>query len=99
MNMRARMSTPQSLADPLRRFVGTEGIDVDIVVDAAAAVQIQRSRQREACTVHALFPGGWIACETARASAAALGLSPGQMGKLLNHLDIRVRRCGLGCFE
>ena len=45
-----------------------------------------------------IYAGGSIACATAFELAAKLGISQTKMGKLLDHLDVRVRHCQLGCF-
>jgi hypothetical protein len=54
---------------------------------------------RPCCTLNRLYVGGSVPCETARALASRLDLRVSQVGKLLDFLHIKVRRCGLGCFK
>ena len=46
-----------------------------------------------------IYSGGWIACETARDLAKKLAISIRQMGGLLDQLNVKIRKCSLGCFQ
>ena len=87
------------MLDSLSRFVRTTRLPLEVVAGAPGAVHVLAADEPRRCTLSRLYVGGFIACETARALALRLGLRVGQMGKLLDHLHIKVRRCGLGCFK
>ncbi|MGD0218008.1 MAG: hypothetical protein ABSC45_10945 [Desulfobaccales bacterium] len=43
-------------------------------------------------------PQGKIACAAAFRLAGELSISPEEMGKLLDELEIKIKMCQLGCF-
>ncbi|MGB7911009.1 MAG: hypothetical protein WCF59_02165 [Desulfobaccales bacterium] len=43
-------------------------------------------------------PRGKIACAAAFRLAGELSISPEEMGKLLDELEIKIKMCQLGCF-
>lgn len=55
--------------------------------------------ERRESTADTLEAGGWIRCATAWAVAARHEIALRRLGALLNALDIKVRKCSLGCFE
>jgi hypothetical protein len=86
------------------RFVKTSRLPLAVVTGAAGTAQVlapeaAAAEEPRRCTLSRLYVGGSIPCETARTLAPRLGLRLGQMGKLLDHLHIKVRHCGLGCFQ
>ena len=56
-------------------------------------------QDRKECGIGILYCGGWIACETARTLANKLEIPMTQMGSVLSYLDIKIRKCSLGCFK
>ena len=97
--MTGTLSVPGNLRAALSEFVAAEGIRVGVVpTDDNCTVQVVVANERRRCGLRKLYPGGFIACETARSMAAKLGIRTRQMGKLLDFLNIKVRNCGLGCF-
>ncbi|MGB2986407.1 MAG: hypothetical protein WBE26_11035 [Phycisphaerae bacterium] len=100
--MSATLGVPESMLEAVATFVGAEALPlnvVDVVVGSDATVQVVQSEGRRPSTPSVLQAGGWIACGTAHNIAVKLDISPRKVGKLLNHLDIKVRECELGCFE
>lgn len=98
--MTAEISVPAEMAEELAQFMAVESIDLKPVADDSAAVKVvPTGPDRQESDVQTLYVGGWISCETARALASKLTIAPGEMGKLLDHLHVKVRRCVLGCFE
>ncbi|UCG50058.1 MAG: hypothetical protein JSU94_09780 [Phycisphaerales bacterium] len=97
--MNGKMGARPSIAVRLREFLATEAIGIEMVVDRSCGLNVVPCTDRRECDLNTLYPGGWITCETARAAARNLGISFSQMGKLLDHLNIKVRRCSLGCFQ
>ena len=61
-------------------------------------VRIEEPAPGEACLPDRLFPKGWIACALALDMARNLEIPPGKMGRFLNLLEIKIRKCQLGCF-
>lgn len=82
----------------LRRFVEAEGIGIEPVTDPTCDVTIAPGDKGRCSDLTTIYAGGSIACATAFELAAKLGISQAKMGKLLDHLDVKVRHCQLGCF-
>ncbi len=97
--MTGSLCVPRDIQERLLDFLNEEGIDLDIVDGADCTVQVVNTDERRRCGLRRLYPGGFIACETARGAAVKLGIRTRQMGKLLDFLNIKVRNCALGCFK
>ena len=97
--MKKRIYVEISLKDKLYEFFNKENIDIEIVTNLPCDIKVIQSEERVECDLETIYSGGWIACETARSVAKKMGISLSQMGNLLNHLDVKIRRCTLGCFK
>lgn len=97
--MSATLRVPESLAERVRSFVANEGLSLEVVTDADGVVAVVESGHGHESTATTIHAGGWIACQTAFHVAGKLGIPTLHVGKLLNHLDVRIRACQLGCFE
>jgi len=88
------LGVPETLRAALSEFVAAEGIRLAVVpTDDDCTVQVVAANERHRCGLRRLYPGGFIACETARSMAVKLGIRTRQMGKLLDFLNIKVRNC------
>lgn len=96
--MQATLGVPETMLKPVSAFVAAEALPFQIVTDAGCTVQVVPAEEGRQSSVSALQAGGWIACSTAFEMAGRLGVQTRDLGKLLNHLDIKVRACQLGCF-
>jgi hypothetical protein len=97
--MQATLSVPESMADSVRTFIEHEKLPLDVVTTEGGTVQVVESAEGEPSTLTVLKAGGAIACPLARRMAPRLGIRIRDMGKLINHLNIRIRACELGCFK
>ncbi|MHC4122562.1 MAG: hypothetical protein ACYSSI_03235 [Planctomycetota bacterium] len=97
--MKKRICIEASMADKLEEFLKAEEIKIEVLTQGDCDVRIFPCEARKESDLNTIYSHGWIGCETARALAAKLGVPVGQMGKLLNYLDVKIRKCGLGCFE
>ncbi len=97
--MKKRVCVEISIADKLREFLDREKIDIDIVTDQPCDIKVIQCDDRRESDLDAIYSGGWITCEMARSLAKRTEISLDQMGKLLNQLDVKIRRCSLGCFK
>jgi len=97
--IKKRICVEVSTAEQLREFIGAEGIKLEVITDGCCDVTVVRCDGRRESDLSTVYSGGWIECETARALAKKLQITVGQTGKLLNYLDVKIRRCGLGCFQ
>jgi hypothetical protein len=88
-----------SIAEQLQEFLDSEKIDVELVIGQKADIEVTKCDERKESNFEIIYSGGWITCEMARSLAKKMNISIGQMGKLLNRLDVKIRRCSLGCFE
>ena len=92
------ISAPEELRETLASFLSNEGIALEVVA-ADGDARIESASERTMCESSILYPGGWIRCPEALALAARLNIVSGDVGKLLDRLDIKVRECNLGCFK
>lgn len=97
--MRAALSVPEPLLASVRQLVAGEEIALDVVCGGQCAVRVEQGNERLESDLTTLHAGGWITCPAAQAVASKLQISNGAMGKILNLLQIKIRRCDLGCFE
>lgn len=97
--MKKQVYVEVALKDKLMEFVNNENIDVEIVSDKPCDVKVMHSEERAECDLDTIYSGGWIACEMARRLAKKMEISLSQMGNLLNLLNVKIRRCSLGCFK
>ena len=97
--MKKQISAEPSIARKLQEFLDNETIDLEIVTGLPGDIEIAKSNNRKESNLTTIYSGGWITCETARSLAKKINISLNQMGKLLNNLDVKIRRCSLGCFK
>jgi hypothetical protein len=111
--MKGKLGVPESMRESLSSFVKSEGIMIEIAPEAledlaadehsagapgAVTVRQAPDGERPKSDLRVLHAGGWIPCEVALAMAERLSVSPQDMGKLCDHLKVKVRDCNLGCF-
>jgi hypothetical protein len=97
--MKKRIYVENSLKEKFDIFVNSENIDIEIVSGPVCDLKIIRCDERMESDLETIYSGGWIACEMARGMAKKMGFSLSQMGNLLNQLDVKIRKCSLGCFK
>lgn len=97
--MQAMLGVPESMLNSLGAFVEAEGLPFNAVTSGDYAVRIVDAEKGTQSTSSVLMAGGSITCGLARDMAVGLGVKTRDLGKLLNHLDIKIRACELGCFE
>ena len=96
--MSARLLVSPGRVESLQKFFSEKVIDVELVTDGEAAVTLQESAERQQCSDNDMFHGGWVTCETAWTLADKLSVNKLNFGATLDHLDIKMRNCQLGCF-
>jgi len=94
------IAVPPVLEAGVRVFLSEAGVALSVVPEAEALVRVLAPvegprRDADASTLPA---GGAIRCPVALAMASRLGIATKDMGRLLDHLGIKVRGCQLGCF-
>jgi hypothetical protein len=88
----------ESISAGLVELVRDKAIGLEIVT-ADADLRIEDSgTERLESDMDVLYSGGWVSCAVARDLAGKLEISLAQMGDMLDHLNVKVRQCGLGCF-
>ena len=98
--MTTEIGVPAELAEAFGQFLSAESIDLAAVTEGSPVVQIVKSGpDRQDSKVDTLYAGGRVSCEVGRAMAKRLGIDPINIGKLANHLDIKIHGCVLGCFR
>lgn len=92
---------PEALFASTQAFIAEAGIPLAIAIEAptggAVVTVVQGSRGQES-EAGQLVAGGRITCALALGLAGRLGLPAAQVGSLLNHLEVKVFSCSLGCF-
>ena len=97
--MKKQIYVEISIAEHLREFFDREKIDIEIVTDQPCDIEFTKCDEPRESNLGIIYSGGWITCEMARSLAKKMNISLGQMGKLLNHMDVKIRHCSLGCFK
>lgn len=84
----------------IMRFFEEASISVDWVDSQDKAdVVIDFPEGKVECEPGTLHCGGRISCPDAFVNSGMMKIDRADMGKLLNHLDIRIFACQLGCFK
>ena len=96
--MKIRVCVDGSLVESVAGFIEAEGIQIDLTMDDGSDVKVLMCDDRKESDMEILYSGGWISCRTALRLAKKLEIPTSQMGLLLNHLEIKVKNCSLGCF-
>ncbi|MCK5000481.1 MAG: molybdenum cofactor guanylyltransferase [Anaerohalosphaera sp.] len=91
--------TDLSEAKQIGQFLESNKIDIEVVTCPEGDIEVKRSENRLESNLNILHAGGWITCATAHNLAAKMNVSLEQTGKLLDHLDVKISRCSLGCFK
>ena len=89
----------KSMLEPFRSWVRAEGLPLQVTSNGPCTVSVVESEKGQQSSLSVLKAGGWIACHTARDMAAGLELTSRNLGRILDHLDVKIRHCELGCFE
>ena len=97
--MRATLGVPEAMMESLGAFIEAEALPFVLVAGGDCAMQVVQSAKGRESTPSVLHAGGSITCGLARDMAGRLAVKTRDLGKLLNHLDIKIRACELGCFE
>lgn len=96
--MPVTINIPETMHDEIKEFLAKENIAVTVASDAKCDVSVVPGEERRESSVSSLHPGGWIKCPVAWAVSDKLSISYGEMGKILNFYEIKIRDCALGCF-
>lgn len=96
--MKSAVNVHPSLVGTITELVEANGIGIDITAGESAKISILPSQQRTQCNLEQIYAGGWIDCSVAFRQAAELAIPIEHMGMLLNHLNVKIRNCSLGCF-
>ena len=97
--MTISIDAPADMADDLSGFLSAKSIDLSVVTDESGVVKIAPSGpERQESDLETIYSGGWITCTRARALGKKLSIASRDVGGLLDHLDVKIRECELGCF-
>lgn len=97
--MGVTLGVPEEMVESLRGFIEAEGLPFEVAAGGECALRVVQSKAGCQSTASELHAGGAITCALARDTAARLGVKARELGKLFDHLDIKIRACELGCFE
>ncbi len=97
--MKKKICPETSIAQNLQEFLNKEKINLEVVTGKEDAVEIMKCSEPKKSNLDIIYSGGWITCEMARSLAKKINIPLAQMGKLLNHLNVKIRSCSLGCFK
>ena len=88
-----------SIKPKLQEFLRNEDIDLHIVSNSQCEIKIISREEHKESNLNTIYLDGWITCEMARSFAKKINIPLIQMGKLLNHLNVKIKSCSLGCFK
>ena len=86
-------------AEQLQDFLDGYEIAIEADTTGPCDVTITTCDDRRESDLQTIYSGGRIACQTALALAKKLHIPVSHMGKMLDHLDVKIHNCGLGCFK
>ena len=92
------ISAPEEIRDSLSEYLQAKAIALDLV-EGEASLNVVTGQKGQPCDARTIRVGGWIACGTALGMASRLGIPTRRMGALLDHLQVKIRACSLGCFD
>ena len=101
--MTQRMFVENSLYEPLKQYIETEGIALELTTSDDADIRVQTSGDRKECDLNTLYPGGWISCAAAVFSVSVLwvicgaGRGVGKTTLALNLCDVLPNSCYAKC--
>jgi hypothetical protein len=99
--MPATLVLPDALLASTQAFLTQQGISLaaaaEAPADGAMIEVVQGARGQESAPTR-LVAGGRIQCSIALGLAGRLGIPAAQVGALLDHLEVKVVSCSLGCF-
>ena len=98
IEMKKRVRVDVSIVESLKEFIDAEGIQIDLTPDEGSDLRVLVCDDPKESDLDTLYSGGWIACQAALSLAKKFEIPTRQVGLLLNHLDIKVKKCSLGCF-
>jgi hypothetical protein len=97
-----RICVNRSIESSLKTFIAAGAIDVEVVTDSYDSsndVIVEDSgEERRQSDMRVIYKGGWISCNAAWGLADKMEVTFAQMGAMLNHLDVKIKQCQLGCF-
>jgi len=95
------MSNPSETARKnLAKFFKDNKVKVEWVPSSdTASVVIDWPSRKLSCKPGLLHSGGRITCSDAFKAAGKLNTKLAVVGELMNHLDIKICACQLGCFD
>lgn len=96
--MKNKVYVDLALFESLSAFTAAEGIQIELTKGDDWDVKVLMQDDPRESDLQTLYFGGWIECGTALTLAGKLGIPRVQIGVLLNHLEIKVKQCSLGCF-
>lgn len=97
--MKKLICTKTSIQKTLKEFFDSEKININISTEPTGDIEVVKCDDSKESTLAVIYSGGCITCEIARSIAKKMNISLSQTGKLMNHLDVKIRRCSLGCFK
>jgi hypothetical protein len=94
-----RICVSEELKSGLEGFINENSVGIEVVTEGEATLKAEKCAEPIECTASTLYAGGWISCAMALGLASKLEVESRQFGKMMDHLDIKIRRCQLGCFD
>ncbi|HOX40358.1 MAG TPA: hypothetical protein PL033_20440 [Candidatus Brocadiia bacterium] len=97
--MAAVLIVPEAWLERLRDLITRERLPISAASDGQGdVIVIDGDPPKSECGERELRVGGRLACQTGKAVASRLGVSPRKLRPLLDLFQIKVRACEWGCF-
>ncbi len=92
------IGVPEDMRAEFVTFLADENIKLTVAESVEGTVRITSGESKRECSESELYSKGWIKCPVARATADRLHIKYKDIGKIVDHLDIKIRECAMGCF-
>ena len=96
--MAGSLGLPTQLRSKIESFQADNGLTIPLNENGSGDVTVEIVTERKESSPTLLYSGGWLSCATAWEMSDILGISKAHMGMLLDLLEVKVRKCDLGCF-
>ena len=96
--MKSTICVPSDILDKFAEFVEQQGLPLEPRTNGDCDLRVVHAERGVESDASNLQAGGWIACPVAWQLARKLGTSTAKVGALMEFLDVKIRKCALGCF-
>jgi hypothetical protein len=95
--MTLKLKPADDLKAALTQFLKTNDLNIELTDQPENAITVE-TKPKQPSTLTTLYAQGRISCQMAWTIAGDYDITVKQFGQLLEHLNIKITNCSLGCF-